>query len=64
MIIKKFPSVASARMSIPFSLATALSSGDAGVNSLLKKAVDDFDNKLLAKKVFLHEDKKVYRSCP
>ena len=56
--------VASARMSIPFSVAIALRSGDAGVNAFTQKAVDDFENKVLAKKVFLYEAKKYTDRVP
>jgi 2-methylcitrate dehydratase PrpD len=56
--------VASARMSIPFSVALALRSVGAGVNEFTQMAVDDPGNKSLSRKVFIQEDQKYTDRVP
>lgn len=56
--------VSSARMSIPFSVAIAINSGDAGINEFNKNAVDDLNNKSLAKKIYVIADKKYTDRVP
>ena len=56
--------VASARMSIPFSVAIALNAGHAGINAFNQNAVEDPRNINLAKKVFVYADKKYTELVP
>ncbi|MFQ3190505.1 MAG: 2-methylcitrate dehydratase PrpD [Paraglaciecola sp.] len=56
--------VAGARMSIPFSVAIALSSGGAGVNEFTQEAVEEPDNIALSKKIIIQEDQKYTDRVP
>ena len=56
--------VAAARMSIPFSVAIALSAGGAGVNEFTQEAVDNPENIALSKKVIIQEDQKYTDRVP
>ena len=61
---KKISSISSARMSIPFSVAIALRTGNAGINAFTHEAVRDPKNQSLATKVFIHEDRKYTDQVP
>lgn len=61
---KEIASISSAKMSIPFSVAVALITGEAGLNAFTAETVSNFAILSLAKKVEVMEDEELTAQAP